>query len=96
MLYNEIKKSYINEGINQTLYYYRDIDQKEIDMVLLRNATLSLIEIKVGQTFKFSITNSFGKLSDTKYIKGKNGIICTASQISIFPNGTFTIPFNSI
>ncbi len=93
---NEIRKTYINSGIMQELYYYRDTDQNEIDLVLLKDGTLSSIEIKSGQAFNASVTKGFKKLCNTKYIKGKNAIICTALKISVISDGTFILPISSI
>ena len=43
----EILKSYYNTGDNNPpLYYYRDKDQKEIDLIIERNGTIYPIEIK--------------------------------------------------
>ena len=80
-IFNEIRKSYMNEGIMQELYYYRDSDQNEVDLILLNNGTLSCIEIKTGQTFNASETKAFKKLDNTKYEKGKNAIICSVDKI---------------
>jgi len=93
---NEIRKSYINNGEMQCFYYYRDADQNEIDFVLLRNGSLSCIEIKTGQSFNVSDTKGFKKLANTKYNKGKNLLICTASKISILNDGTIVLPISSI
>lgn len=95
-IFNEIKKSYMNNGEMISLYYYRDTNQNEIDFVLLRNGTLSCIEIKTGQSFNASYTRSFKQLNATKYIKGQNAIICTADKISIINDGTLILPISSI
>lgn len=95
-IFNEIRKSYMNAGQMQSLYYYRDTDQNEVDLILLKNGFLSCIEIKAGQTFNASNTKSFRKLQNTKYEKGKNAIICTADKISIISDGTFLLPICSI
>lgn len=95
-IFNEIRKSYINDGIMQQLYYYRDTDQNEIDLILLRNGILSCIEIKSCQTFNPSFTKSFKKLINTKYEKGKNAIICTTDKISIISDDTMLLPISSI
>ena len=95
-IFNEIRKSYINNGENQSLYYYRDADQNEIDFVLLRDGSLSCIEIKSGQTFVSSFTKAFKKLGNTNYNKGKNAIICSADNISILKDGTVVLPISSI
>lgn len=96
LVFNEIRKSYINNGEMQPLYYYRDSDQNEIDLVLLRNGALSCIEIKSGLTFNASNTKSFKKLKDTRYVKGKSAIICTADKISVISDGTYVLPVSCI
>lgn len=95
-VFNEIRKSYLNAGINQKLYYYRDSKQNEVDLVLIRNGELSLIEIKSGQSFHTSSTNAFQCFENTKLIKGKNALICNAATISILSNGTIIVPVKAI
>lgn len=43
---SEIIKSYYNSGKELNLYYYRDIDKKEIDLLIIENNTIYPIEIK--------------------------------------------------
>lgn len=95
-IFNEIRKSYMNEGIMQELYYYRDSDQNKVDLILSNNGTLSCIEIKTGQTFNASETKAFKKLDNTKYEKGKNAIICSVDKISVISDGTIIIPISAI
>ena len=45
-VFAEIYKSYINAGLEPPIYYYRDRDQKEIDLLIHANGTLYPIEIK--------------------------------------------------
>ena len=47
---SEIIKSFYNHGIepNQYIYYYRDIDKKEVDILLVKNGALYPVEIKKG------------------------------------------------
>ena len=80
----------------QNLFYYRDTDQNEIDLVLVRNGKLSCIEIKSGQNFNASSTKGFKKLEASKLEHGKNAIICTADKISIISDGTLILPISSI
>lgn len=95
-IFNEVRKSFMNAGIMQELYYYRDSDQNEVDLILLVDGVLSCVEIKTGQSFNASSTKSFKKLECTKYEKGKNAIICTADIISILNDGTLLLPLSSI
>lgn len=96
MIVNEIRKSYMNEGIMQELYYYRDNDQNEIDLVLIRNGELSCIEIKTGQSFNASDTKAFKKLKNTKLLHGKDAIVCSADKISVISDGTLLLPISVI
>jgi len=46
-VFTEVYKSYLNAGIIQPpLYYYRDTDKREIDLLIVANNTISPIEIK--------------------------------------------------
>ncbi len=47
---SEIVKSFYNNGVEpkQYLYYYRDIDKKEIDILLVKKGVLYPVEIKKG------------------------------------------------
>jgi predicted AAA+ superfamily ATPase len=45
-VFSEIHKSYLNAGLEPPIYYYRDKDQKEIDLLLFQNGALYPIEIK--------------------------------------------------
>ena len=42
----EIAKSFLNAGHQPSLYYYRDMDQKEIDLVIVREGKIWPVEIK--------------------------------------------------
>lgn len=95
-VFNEVRKSYINDGLMQQLYYYRDDEQYEIDLILLKDGLISCVEIKAGQTFNASNTKAFKKIENTKYEKGKNAIICTSDKISIINDGTYILPIASI
>lgn len=91
-VFNEIRKSYSNNGLRPNLYYYRDINQNEVDLVLVVNGAMSLIEIKAGQEFHVSDVKAFRKLSDTKLLQKPNAIISNAPKISVLKDGTYVFP----
>ena len=95
-IFNEIKKAYMNAGIDQKLYYYRDTDQNEIDMIIIRNGEISCIEIKTGKNFNLSDVKAFKKFENSKYKNNKNAIICTVEKISALDEKTFILPISSI
>lgn len=76
----EILKGYTNNGRKPEIYYYRDIDQKEIDLLMIGPDTLYPIEIKKGKNpstpnKNFGVLDKFGK-----YIK-PGLIICMADEL---------------
>ena len=95
-VFNEIRKTYINAGAKPQMYYYRDANQNEIDMVLLHDGELFCVEIKSGQSFNASATKAFHLLASSRYETGKNAIVCTAEKPSILNDGTVLVPFESI
>ncbi|MBQ9664182.1 MAG: ATP-binding protein [Oscillospiraceae bacterium] len=65
---SEVLKSFLNNGVDpaQYLYYYRDIDKKEIDILLVKNDALYPIEIKKSispskATKNFSVLEKYNK-----------------------------------
>lgn len=95
-IFNEIRKSFVNSGINQEFYYYRDCDQNEVDLILVKDGTLSCIEIKTGQNFNATATKAFKKLAETKLNKGNNAIICTTDKVSLLNDKTLLLPISAI
>lgn len=95
-IFNEIRKSYMNDGQMQQLYYYRDSEQNNVDLILLKNGVLSCVEIKALHMFNASNTKGFRMLQNTRYEKGKNAIICKADKISIISDGALILPISSI
>ncbi|MBR6020256.1 MAG: ATP-binding protein [Lachnospiraceae bacterium] len=96
---SEMTKSIRNAGkrIEYTLYYYRDRDQKEVDIVYIKNQTLYPIEIKKGigrdkADKNFSILEQYklpiatGLVIDTGdalYPLNKNVYYCPVGMIGI-------------
>lgn len=81
---SEIIKSYYNQGINskQYIYYYKDRNQKEVDLIIDSVDGIYPIEIKKGinpvnSSFNFSVLSKFNK----KIFKG----IVIDSCKKIFP-----------
>ena len=85
-VFTEIYKSYLNAGKEPPIFYYRDKDQKEIDLLIYQNGTLSPIEIKKSASpNKAAIKNfhvlapiqepkQFGGLDDLKVTLGTGNV----------------------
>lgn len=54
---SEIYKSYLNVGKRPPLYFYRDSNKKEIDVILYQNGTVYPIEIKKSAAPKDAVKN---------------------------------------
>lgn len=81
-VFGEILKSYYNDGITKPpLYYYRDKEKREIDLMIEQGDTLYPVEIKVSSDPKKSMVKSFellDKIPNKK--KGTGAIICLAKD----------------
>ncbi|MCB6992496.1 ATP-binding protein [bacterium 210820-DFI.6.37] len=92
-VFSEIYKSYLNAGKEPPIFYYRDKDQKEIDLLLYQNGELSPIEIKkAASPGKAAIKNfnvlepvtreeAFEGLSALKVKIGAGSVICMANDL---------------
>ena len=75
---SEVIKSFYNNGIEPPIYFYRDTNQKEIDLLIEHNRTLYPIEIKTTASPNKKMTKAFGILKDNlppDEIQIGNGVI---------------------
>lgn len=81
-VFSEILKSYYNDGISKPpLFYYRDKDKNEIDLIISEGDTLYPIEIKTTSDPKRSMINAFACLSLLPNIRiGEGAVICMAKE----------------
>lgn len=75
---SEVIKSFYNNGIEPPIYFYRDTNQKEIDLLIEHNRTLYPIKIKTTASPNKKMTKAFGILKDNlppDEIQIGNGVI---------------------
>jgi uncharacterized protein len=75
-LFCEILKSYWHNGKNPPLYYYRDLDQKEIDLVIAFGDTLYPVEFKRTGTPSQTVSRYFKVLEKLKKKVGPGIVFC--------------------
>lgn len=75
---SEIIKSYVNSGkeYSNRLFYYRDTDQKEIDLLIVENNTIYPIEIKKSAAPDKSMLKNFMVLEKTSLTRGDGAVLC--------------------
>lgn len=89
---SEIVKSYQNAGLEPFIYYYRDKDNKEIDIVLERNGRLYPLEVKKTMIPDKRWTNVFSVLDKTNLQRGTGGILCLNDKFTAFDEHNLIIP----
>lgn len=94
----EIIKSFSNNGIDprKHLFYYRDSNGKEIDLLILYNNTVYPIEIKKGMNPKNSGIKNFNVLEKFGMNIGKGGIMCLTNEIFPINDKNYLIPIEYI
>ncbi len=102
---SEVWKSYLNAGKRPPLYFYRDSNKKEIDLILYENGTVHPIEIKKGAapqnaTKNFSVlspierepeADEFGA-AHLKTTIGTGAVVCLASDLIPIDRKNWYVP----
>ncbi|HBU11543.1 MAG TPA: ATPase [Clostridiales bacterium] len=103
-VFSEIYKSYLNAGRTPSIYYYRDRDQKEIDLLIYENGTLYPVEIKKTaspnadaiKNFKVltpvTEPERFGALEQLKIEIGTGAVVCMANDLLPIDRKNWGVP----
>ena len=89
----EIIKSYYNSGeLRPPIYFYRDKEKKEIDLIIEQNGKLHPIEIKKSANPSKDMISNF-KVLEKVGIVGEGGIICMYDKVINLDNKNKVIPY---
>lgn len=88
----EIRKSYLNAGKECFLHYFRDKDNKEIDLIIESDGLLHPLEIKKTSNPELSMTTGFEVLKKATIPIGTGGIICMKDSFTALNRDTLVIP----
>jgi uncharacterized protein len=80
-IFTEILKSYWHNGKRAPLYYYRDKDKKEIDLLIVQDDTIYPLEFKKTGSPNKSMVKHFKLLEPLQKNVGEGGIICLSSTL---------------
>lgn len=94
----EIIKSFTNNGLNykRYLYYYRDNNGREIDLIIDYNNKLYPIEIKKSKNPGKEATKHFCVLDDLNKEKSKGIVLCMANEIFPLDKDNYLVPIRYI
>lgn len=76
---SEILKSYWHNGKQPNIYYYRDKDKREIDVLLEQDGIFCPVEIKKKSNPDSKDVRTFKVLDTLKLKRGPGSVICLAS-----------------
>lgn len=92
----EIIKTYQNAAQEPFLYYYRDKDAREIDLILERDGKLFPIEIKKMASPPKKLTKVFDLIDKSPLQRGTGAILCMADQLGAFDQNNLIVPISLI
>lgn len=75
---SEVIKSYVHNAKSTNIYYYRDKDKKEIDIIIERNGKLYPIEVKKSANPDKTMLKHFSVIPDEK--RGEGAVICLSKE----------------
>ncbi len=88
----EIAKTYMNSGKEPYMYYYRDKDAREIDIILEHDGILNPIEIKKTSNPGTELTKIFALLDKASVPRGKGAVVCMKPKVGVIDRENYVIP----
>lgn len=89
---SEIRKTYFNNAKECLMWYYRDKDSNEIDMVMESDGELHPIEIKRSVNPPSELISAFSVLDKGSVPRGKGAIICMRPELSAVNADNLIVP----
>lgn len=89
---SEIMKGYQNAGLTPYLYFYRDRDAREIDLILEGDGKLCPLEIKKTATPDKRLTRVFGIINKSPLQLGTGAVLCMADKLGAFDSNNLIVP----
>lgn len=88
----EIMKSYKNAAKDCLFWYYRDKDNKEVDMILESDGMLHPIEVKRSVNPGTELVGAFSVLDRATIPRGTGAIICLRPELSAVDSNNLIVP----
>ncbi len=89
---SEIIKSYLGTGKRPPIYYYRDSNKKEIDLIIEENGVLKPIEIKKSASPTKRAVRHFSVLHKTGKTVTGGSVICMSEELLPLTEGNWAVP----
>lgn len=94
----EIIKSFVNHGkdARKHLYYYRDNNQKEIDLLINYNNVIYPLEIKKSANPGKDAIKNFDVVNNFETEKGNGIVLCMTKDIIAYDDNNYMVPIEYI
>lgn len=92
---SEIIKSYYNAGKQPNIYYYRDIDSKEIDIIFADATGITPVEIKKSKN-PTNADKNFSVLSKLKVNINTGLIVCMSDELIPYSREVYYCPIKAL
>ena len=89
---SELLKSYHNNAKECLLWYYRDSNSNEIDMVIESDGMLHPLEIKRSVNPSSELIGAFDHLNTASITRGNGAILCMRPKLSAINSENFIVP----
>ncbi len=88
----EIRKTYLYCGKDPYMYYYRDKDAREIDIILEHDGVLNPIEIKKSANPGSELVKVFKLLDKSSAKRSKGAVVCMKPELSAIDRENYIVP----
>jgi hypothetical protein len=92
----EILKSYWHNSKRAPLYYYRDKDKKEIDLLIVQDKKIHPVEFKKTAAPDKHAVRNFSALNHLQVPVGNGAVICLAKTIMPITKSVSAIPVHAL
>ncbi len=92
----ELLKSYWHNGLQAPFYYYRDKDQKEVDLLIVQDGTIHPVEIKKTASPGKKDVRHFQVLDKLNLPVGDGAIICLATESLPLTESVCSVPVGMV
>lgn len=89
---SEIRKGFLNAGVEPPLYYYRDHDGREIDLVIVKDGQAHPVEVKKTASPNPAMAKSFKVLDRATVKRGRGAIVCASEHFGALSEDVLVIP----
>lgn len=88
----EMLKSWWHNGLRAPFYYYRDTDQKEIDLLIVQDGTVYPLEFKKTASPDKNAIRHFAVLEKLGMPIGMGAVVCLTKQTLPLTQGVWSVP----